>query len=838
MDVQGISSAIIRSTAGQTSDDKKFEAAKEKVKGQVDYAISVVESLIEKFPEIKCDARKIDHLKFLLEKIDIAKNIKELKDFQGCAKSTFKYLHEQLVMQSRTASNELKDEILEDKEDAFGLGAFTSQKSLKDQETALIWLCSMAEDLKESNPYKKKAVNIIKDVADEYGSLVADLNNKILFRAVGDLTYLNQAKPEYLVEFLLDRLDSLENGEVDSDLRISLRIILNKISKNFAELKHEKIIELCQALEENEFIILLDKLGDIGAFFAAVKKHLMPPIIPPTPPEKPVEKPAAPDKPRKITDISMVSSMADLLTLYGEKDKNRNGKLEVGELSEKAVKANDKTNDNALSPWEAMGAVNSSRSKPVFSETMIELQGREGFADTVYPKTDSFINGIKYKGGGEDGFVILDQKTGQVTQGTLAAGNKIYGIEFKAGSVLTLEKGRPVAVLLSENTTVQNIEYKKGENIVFRKNGRIFSGYLAKNTTLKVGEQDIVFSVGSSIFFDKEGRIQGGTLANDAPLQVGKQNITFMAGGRISFDIKGKIWYGILAQETALQINEQNISFKSDTPLEFWSNGQVKYGTLAQDLTILAGKQKIILKQGSVIDFYENGQIKWGTSVKNVPVWIGKQKIILKQGENLGFHENGQVKYGKLAKNTRIRVGKQRITFMKEKGLSFDENGQVTYGTLAKNIRLRVGKWKTKIPFKKEGTIRFHENGQLASGILASNIRIRIGKQKISFKKGEQIRFHDNGQIAGGVIRFDTTIEGKKYKKETWVKFPKKETPAAKPEEEHLKLAPLAPTKDESAAKKEPAAKPQAPPPDTSQNPEAGEDKLIEEMENLWKEGK
>jgi len=832
MDVRGISSAILRATASQTSKDKKLEAAKEKVKRQIEYALSVIENLTKKFPGIKCDARKIDGLKFLLEHIDKAKNIEELKAFQGCAKYKYRYLHEQLILQSKTASNELKDEILEDKEDVFGLGAFTSQRSLAEQDSALEWLSQVASYLKKSDPYRHKIIQVLKKVADEYGAGVKDLDNRILFSAVASLVALGETKPEYLVEFLLDRVDSIEEEETlhDAILSSALPFILNEIIKknNFLNLqKHkeskEKLEKLYQVLKESDF-----GRRYAGGFIAAYREFLEKPeaVSEKKVKEIPPKKLAVLDRPRKITDISMVSSMADLLTLYGEKDKNRNGKLEVGELSEKAVKANDKTKDSALSPWEAMEAVNSSQSKPVFSKTTIELQWREGFFDTVYLKTDSFINGIKYKGGGKDWYLILDRKTGQVEQGPLAPGNKIYGIEFKAGTVLTLKKGRPVAVLLPENITVHNIEYKKGKNIIFHENGRIYSGYLAKNTTLKVGEQDITFSAGNRIYFDEKGRINKGMLANDAPLRVGKQNINFMAGSRISFNIQGKIWEGKLAKETTLQIGEQQISFKSGTRMTFWSNGQVGSGTLAKDLTIPVGKQKIILKQGQIIEFYRNGQIKYGISTKNTPVLIGKQKIIFKQGEELGFSENGQIIYGKLIKNTAIRVGKQRITFMKEGGLNFEENGQVGYGTLAKNTTLRVG--KHKITFKKGELIRFYENGQIESGYLLKDTPIWVGKQKIILKQGCVIDFYLNGQVKFGYLAEDTIINGEKTEMGRPVVFPKEEAPA----DDNLELVPLAPTKEE------PAVKPKLPPPDTSKNPEAGEDKLIEEMESHWKEGK
>jgi len=331
-------------------------------------------------------------------------------------------------------------------------------------------------------------------------------------------------------------------------------------------------------------------------------------------------------------EISNVTSMIDLINLYGEKDKDFDRELEVGEISEKVIKENDKTGDKALSPWEVMEAVN--RTYPtIFSPKEIDDARNSGhFFYRCYGislKKDTTILGVKFKGDPDEDVDVIFHTDDRI-DGILAEDSIIQGIEFKKGLIVLNDKnGKVLGGTLVRGTIINGIKCKEEEWIAFKENEQLALCTLAEDTVIK----DVKFMGEKKIYFYDEGQGYSGTLANTTI-----NGIKFEDGTKANFYSKGQLQEVELVKDTIIN----GVKWKGT--VGFYKNGRVSGGILSED-TIING---IKYKGGTRIKFFNNGQVMSGTLAEDTVIQVQGKDIKFKGGEEIGFHENSIVKFGYL----------------------------------------------------------------------------------------------------------------------------------------------------------------------------------------------
>lgn len=175
-------------------------------------------------------------------------------------------------------------------------------------------------------------------------------------------------------------------------------------------------------------------------------------------------------------EISQIRSTIDLINFYGERDTNKNGRIENNEFEN--IAQYDRNGDHMLLPWEVMEAVNNNQNSVIFYSEHIN-QVRElnesgiPFQITIQNyEADITINEITYKAGTKIEFYY----NGQVRVGTLAFDQIVQGINFGAGTRIESHgNGKIWVANIISDTFIYNETYEAGTRILFDENGKIIS---------------------------------------------------------------------------------------------------------------------------------------------------------------------------------------------------------------------------------------------------------------------------------------------------------------------------------------------------------------------------
>lgn len=188
--------------------------------------------------------------------------------------------------------------------------------------------------------------------------------------------------------------------------------------------------------------------------------------------------------------ISEINSAVDLINFYGDRDENKNGRLEAGEVLESDVQVYDQNSDGALSPWEVMEAVNRSHPIPIFSpaeiNSMHELNSQGDTFNSITVETDTIIQGIHFKAGTE----VVFLKNGQIDHCILS--EDTYEEEFYGLTPGYQVWGGGGTAMASTEGHIYNIRYLAGTEVGFNDNRFISHGTWSPETRLVLRESSIV----------------------------------------------------------------------------------------------------------------------------------------------------------------------------------------------------------------------------------------------------------------------------------------------------------------------------------------------------------
>ena len=492
-----------------------------------------------------------------------------------------------------------------------------------------------------------------------------------------------------------------------------------------------------------------------------------------------------------------VRKLVDIVNYY-EKDTDRDGRLEEGEIGEFAVQY-DQNGDGGLSPWEVMEAINRSRPVPVYSPETIRYVASLNTSGVNFPALkvtdeDTVIQGVPC----ELGTQVFFNLNGQIQSATLSENYPFKGATFKAGTQLFITPAGVRFGTLAEPLTItlgsREVTFKAGSSITIDQNGRILAGTLAENADIS-GK---ALPAGSEVYLDASGRLTGVKIAVDTTFE----GTTYPACTRVNFNAEGRVTSAILSQlaayegrvypagieirigadgtvetwipSTGTEIN--GIKYKAGTRIFLRANGDVETGILADDTVIESLGVK--LRAGSRVSFHPNGQLEAGELAEDFT--LGEIKF--KAGTRIDFHPNGTVACGTVAQ------GKAHGLDLKPGSpISFYSNGQVAMAVFGTDLTVEGSNVKLKAGFG----VHFDTAGKVTEGMLAADTEIVGGQAKnpaptppaaqpatqpaaqpatqpaaqpatqpaaqpaepgAKLKGGSTITFHSNGKVAGGTL--------------------------------------------------------------------------------------
>jgi hypothetical protein len=420
-------------------------------------------------------------------------------------------------------------------------------------------------------------------------------------------------------------------------------------------------------------------------------------------------------------EICKVRSMADLVTLYGEKDKDHNGKLEPNEIGK--LEGKDKNGDGALSPWEVMEAANACAGEHAFSAEEIEAIKQQNDA-------------------GESSYSF-----------TLEKKASIQGIPLRSGTEIRLYKWRMSSMVSKGRTTLQGIPFAAEHSISFHDNMKVNTGRLASDvivagiplredtdvrlysngvpeqgtTAREFTRQGATFSSGSNIALYETGRVRSGTLARDVDI-AGRR---FKGGERIEFHANGQVASGVLAAKATIQ----GTSYEAGCKVEFHENGALAAVTLTADKTI----------QGiPVMSTTDERQPKLRRGESPNPAYLGNH-----QGAHVRFHKNGRIAWALIGKPFvyRHKMGKRDVPIALRESVDaeFYADGRIKACDPAPGVEIEVLGKKMAVTW----SMTFHPNGMI-DWLGGFSGKVKIGNYEYKGEHG--FNLYENGSLKSGTI--------------------------------------------------------------------------------------
>ena len=465
---------------------------------------------------------------------------------------------------------------------------------------------------------------------------------------------------------------------------------------------------------------------------------------------------ASPEAPTPEPFDPNVRELAEIVNYY-EKDTDRDGRLEEGEIGAFAVQY-DQNGDGGLSPWEVMEAVNRSSPVPVYSPETIRYFASLNTNGLNFPKLritdeDTVIQGVPCKVGTE----VVFNLNGQIQSATLSENYPFKGATFKAGTQIFITPAGVRIGILAEPLTItldsQEVTFRAGCSISIDQNGRVLAGTLAENA--EISGKSLV--AGSEVYLNTSGRLTGVKLAVDTTFE----GTTFPAGTRVNFNAEGRVVSAILSQLAAYEgrvypagielricadgietwipssgAEINGIKYKAGTQIFLRATGDVYTGILADD-TVIEGLG-VKLRAGSRATFYPNGQLESGELAEDFT--LGEIKF--KAGTRIDFHANGTVACGTVAQ------GKAHGLDLKPGSpISFHSNGQVAMAVFGTDLTVEG----SNVKLKAGSGVHFDAAGKVIEGVLVADTDVP-GVQGAKLKGGSTITFHSNGKVASGTL--------------------------------------------------------------------------------------
>ncbi|MCP4131626.1 MAG: hypothetical protein GY754_11665 [bacterium] len=198
---------------------------------------------------------------------------------------------------------------------------------------------------------------------------------------------------------------------------------------------------------------------------------------------------------------------------------------------------------------------------------------------------------------------------------------------------------------------------------VFYKSGAIAGGILARNCTVRVGENSIPLrkadNSGETTYFHENGMLLKGWLLKNANIRAGRR--TFLLGKSVS------------------EIER----------IELYSSGRLKYGYLAAPMDIRVGGFSLNIHKR--FGLFESGSPSWVTLVKESFVRVGRDRIKVmgswfSSDYTLEFHKNAVFRQVYLFEVQTLHIGKNPVQF--QYGAYFNKRGKVLRGTLNRDLVL------------------------------------------------------------------------------------------------------------------------------------------------------
>jgi len=474
-------------------------------------------------------------------------------------------------------------------------------------------------------------------------------------------------------------------------------------------------------------------------------------------------------------EISQVRSLINLVTLYQEKDLDRDGRLETDEVQ--GIASLDRNGDQTVSPWEVMEAVNHSNPTRVFSRQEINYlkqlnQGGKAFPPMQLQEGEQIEFGGRTYGAGS--ILEFDPPSGRliavsVVEDFTPPGTE--GITFSNARYKYGENGMLTAIItnpLTESVTIDGKTYGAGQILEFNPSGQL--EYATNVLSADFTTRGISIKAGSALKLKPDGQLVSATSLPTSNVTV--HGIKFKAGKKLvisNFTAGSLTVDGTLAQDVTLKIGDNNVKFKAGTRLtyRYISNAdppliQVINGTLAQDYTI-PGTQ-ITLRAGAEIFRNAEGRIE---RVK-LSAATTIDGINFPAGSEVWLNAENRVTFATPGTNALIRVGDQYLMFQKGMTIAI-EQGKVVSGTLINGTwvelredgKIRQMKLGNPAPFMigdqmvilaADTEISFNDHDKVEMITLGADAIIKINGEDVTFKAGTTIYLYPDGKIESGTI--------------------------------------------------------------------------------------
>lgn len=278
----------------------------------------------------------------------------------------------------------------------------------------------------------------------------------------------------------------------------------------------------------------------------------------------------------KVTSISQVKDLYDLMDLFANRDTNADGRLGPDEISAEQISAGDRKGigqdqpDGFLQPWEIMGMCSPSAFYPSEIEGMRHYNVSVAFPSTAFLSRDAEIGGMVYQKGTT---LSLDVSThySRIKSGILARRKRLAStpplvLPAKSSVFHKYEKGRArlSTATLGARITVDGVVYPKGTILDFDEKGALLtathpggrivirnaryrslaftagaieSGELAQPAFLPM-RRGRTLPFKGSVYFRPDGLVRKGTLGADVPSPYGAAYI-HSAGSEVEFTKTG-----------------------------------------------------------------------------------------------------------------------------------------------------------------------------------------------------------------------------------------------------------------------------------------------------------
>ena len=338
-------------------------------------------------------------------------------------------------------------------------------------------------------------------------------------------------------------------------------------------------------------------------------------------------------------EISQIDSTVDLINFYCEKDSNKNGMLEEGEVE--GVSQYDRDGDGFLKPWEMMEAVNLQRSAQIFQDSVIESFRHPSRQDihiamrtTLEENAD--VLGITFRAGTDLIFYLGSDET--EIMATLGGRTTIDEIRFQAGTSVTVGMdGTLREARLTGSAVVQETRFGDGTRLSFGGNGLLERAFLVNETKIK----GVRYDEYNGVTFYENGQVQEGELDREEdPLIDG---VRYNGGTYIMFYENGQVRFGYPAGN--VRAYGYRFTALTDDGVQFYEDGTLQFGGLVEDATL----QEIELTKDTLLSFYPDGHIEVIYRAPDDVVTVHGATYSLAGSNCVSFYPNGQVRIGTLA---------------------------------------------------------------------------------------------------------------------------------------------------------------------------------------------